>query len=128
MIHLALLGCGEHSRLSHAAPLARYASKYPNEIKLVAACDLNLDRAREFCSEFGFARAYSDVEGMLATERVDGCISVMPIELIVKFGVMLLERRIPCVIEKPLGTSTGDAELLAQVAAETGSPHMFSVN
>jgi predicted dehydrogenase len=128
MIQLALLGCGEHSRFSHAAPLARYASQHPDEIKLVAACDLNLERAAEFCREFGFARAYTDVETMLATEHVDGCVSVMPIELIVKFGVMLLERRIPCVIEKPLGTSLAEAERLTRVAAETGTPHMVSVN
>ena len=65
MIRLVLLGCGEHSRNSHAAPLARYAAQNPGEIELVAACDLNLDRARDFCREFGFARAYSDAETLL---------------------------------------------------------------
>ncbi|HYU97887.1 MAG TPA: Gfo/Idh/MocA family oxidoreductase, partial [Pyrinomonadaceae bacterium] len=74
MIRLALVGCGEHSRLSHATPLARYAAFNPGELELVAACDLNLDRAKEFCSEFGFARAYSDVEEMLSKETVDGCV------------------------------------------------------
>ena len=128
MIHLALLGCGEHSRSSHAAPLARYAAQNPGDIKLVAACDLNLDRAREFCREFGFARAYSDVETMLTTERVDGCVCVMPMELIVEFAVMLLERKIPCVIEKPLGISSQEAERLARVTRQTGTPHMVSVN
>ena len=43
MIRLALLGCGEHSRSSHAAPLARYAAQKPGEIELVAACDLNFE-------------------------------------------------------------------------------------
>jgi myo-inositol 2-dehydrogenase / D-chiro-inositol 1-dehydrogenase len=128
MIRLALLGCGEHSRSSHAAPLARYASQNPGEVDLVAACDLNLKRAEEFCRKFGFSRAYTDVERMLATERVDGCISVMPMERIVDTGVMLLVRKLPCVIEKPLGTSPAEAELLATTARETGTPHMVSVN
>ncbi len=128
MMRLALLGCGEHSRTSHAAPLARYAAEHAGEIELVAACDLNLARANEFCQEFGFARAYTDVETMLLTEHVDGCVCVMPIERIVKSGVMLLERRVPCVIEKPLGTSAAEAERLARVARETGTPHMVSVN
>lgn len=128
MIRLALVGCGEHSRSSHAAPLARYAAQHRGQIELVAACDLNLNRAREFCREFGFARAYSDIGSMLATERVDGCVCVMPIERIVDLAVMLLEREIPCVIEKPLGASVSEAERLARVTRETGTSHMVSVN
>ena len=128
MIRLALLGCGEHSRSSHAAPLARYATQNPGEIELVATCDLNLDRARDFCREFGFARAYSDVETMLTSERVDGCVSVMPMEHIVELAVILLERKIPCVIEKPLGISPQESERLADVTRRTGTPHMVSVN
>ena len=56
MIRLALVGCGEHSRLSHATPLASYAALNSGEIELVAACDLDLERARAvlrgiwFCS------------------------------------------------------------------------------
>ena len=128
MIRLALVGCGEHSRLSHATPLARYAAFNPGELELVAACDLNLDRAREFCSEFGFARAYSDVEALLSKESVDGCVCVMPMERIVDLAVMLLERKIPSVIEKPLGVTPEESERLADVATQTGTPHMVSVN
>ena len=128
MIRLALVGCGEHSRLSHATPLARYAAFNPGELELVAACDLNLDRAREFCSEFGFARAYSDVEALLSKESVDGCVCVMPMERIVDLAVMLLERKIPSVIEKPLGVTPEESERLADVARQTGTPHMVSVN
>ena len=41
---------------------------------------------------------------------------------------MLLERKIPCVIEKPLGISPSQAELLAITTRATGTPHMVSVN
>jgi predicted dehydrogenase len=128
MIRLALIGCGEHSRSSHAMPLARYAKQNPGEIELVAACDLDLERAKAFCNDFGFARAYSEAEVLLSTERVAGCICVMPMDRIVSMAIMLLERKIPCVIEKPLGISVQEAETLAQVAEQTGTPHMVSVN
>src|SRR4051812_16361934 len=128
MIRLALVGCGEHSRGSHAAPLARYAATHRDEIELVAACDLDPDRAAEFCRDFGFARAYTDVERMLAAESPDGCVSVMPIERIVESSIRLLDRGVPCVIENPLPTSPAEAERLARVARETGTPHMVSVN
>ena len=128
MVRLAILGCGEHSRTSHAAPLARYAAQQPGEIELVAACDLNQERAVEFCQTFGFARAYEDAEKMLASEKLDGCVCVMPMEQIVPGAIRLLKRGLPCVIEKPLGTSLVEAEMLARVARETGTPHMVSVN
>ncbi len=128
MIRIALAGCGEHSRTSHAAPLARYAALHPEEIKLVAACDLNAARAKEFCQSFGFLRDYDNLDQMLQAEKPDACVCVMPIEKIVEVGIKLLQHQIPCVIEKPLGTSLDEIERLAQVAQETQTPHMISVN
>jgi len=128
MIRIALAGCGEHSRSSHAAPLARYASLHPDEIQLVAACDLDAVKAGEFCRSFGFLRPYTDLNHMLDAEKPDACVCIMPINHIVEKGIDLLERRIPCVIEKPLGTSVAEIETLARVARETQTPHMVSVN
>ncbi len=128
MIRVALVGCGEHSEGSHAAPLARYASERPGAVSLAAACDLNVSRAEEFCRRFGFARAYSDLDELLIQESVDACVTVMPVERIADVGASLLERGVPCVIEKPLGATLSEVERLASVARETGTPHMVSVN
>ncbi|MEN3325550.1 MAG: myo-inositol 2-dehydrogenase / D-chiro-inositol 1-dehydrogenase [Acidobacteriota bacterium] len=128
MIRIALAGCGEHSRSSHAAPLARYASRHPDEIELVAACDLNAKKAAEFCRSFGFLRPYTNLDQMLDSEKPDACVCIMPIEQIVDRGIEVLQRGIPCVIEKPLGASLADAEKLNRVAQETQTPHMVSVN
>ena len=65
---------------------------------------------------------------MLEVEKLDACVSVMRIEKIGEVGIKLLQRRIPCVIEKPLGTSLPEIERLARVARETQTPHMISVN
>jgi len=128
MIRIAIVGCGEHSRRSHATPLARYASQHPGEIQLVAACDLDAHKADEFCDLFGFQQSYTDLNQMLEERKPDACVCVMPMDHIVETGIELLERRIPCVIEKPLGTSLDDIERLARVARETQTPHMVSVN
>lgn len=128
MIRIAIAGCGEHSRSSHATPLARYASLRPDEIQLVAACDLDARKAEEFCRSFGFLRPYTDLDQMLDDEKPDACVCIMPINHIVEKGIDLLRRRIPCVIEKPLGTSLAEIEKLAQVARDTQTPHMVSVN
>jgi len=65
---------------------------------------------------------------MLDSEKPDACVCIMPMEQIVERGIDLLQRRIPCVIEKPLGTSVADAEELNRVAQQTQTPHMVSVN
>ncbi|HEY6122252.1 MAG TPA: Gfo/Idh/MocA family oxidoreductase [Pyrinomonadaceae bacterium] len=128
MLRLAIAGCGEHSRESHGAPLARYAARHAGEIELTAACDFDSERAKAFCRDFGFAKAYTDIEQMLATEALHGCISVMPVPRIVDVGTLLLEKKLPCVIEKPLGRTLAEIEQLGRVARETGTPHMVSVN
>jgi predicted dehydrogenase len=128
MLRLGLIGCGEHAEGSHAVPLARYASEHPGEICLAAACDLQVERAEEFCQRYGFARPYSDFEVMLSNEHVDGCISVMPMDRIVEIGIKLLRMKVPCVIEKPLGISAAEVNHLLEVAKETQTPHMVSVN
>ena len=128
MIRIALAGCGEHSRSSHAAPLARYASQHPDEIELVAACDLDPNKAAAFCRSFGFPHPYTSLDQMLDSEKPDACVCIMPIDQIVETGIGLLRRGIPCVIEKPLGASVAGAEKLNRIAQETQTPHMVSVN
>ncbi len=128
MIKLAIVGCGGHSEKEHAAPLAHYAAEHPDEVSMAAACDLRGEWAERFCREYGFARPYDDVNKMLDAESLDGCITVMPISKIVDMAEVMLRRGMPCVIEKPPGATLDAARLLADVAEETGTPHMVSVN
>jgi len=128
MIRLGLIGCGEHAEGGHAIPLARYKAANPGEIELAAACDLRLERAREFCGKYGFLAAYADLDEMLAKERLDGCIAVVPTERISELGIKLLRLGIPCVVEKPLGVSLDEVGALRDVAAATQTLNMVSVD
>jgi len=128
MIRLGLIGCGEHSEGGHAVPLARYKAEHPGEIELTAVCDLRLERAQYFSSHYGFQHAYGDMKEMIDREDLDACIAVVPVEKIPQIGIQLLERRMPCVVEKPLGASLTDIEALRKAARETGTSNMVSVN
>ncbi|MBN1674299.1 MAG: Gfo/Idh/MocA family oxidoreductase [Kiritimatiellae bacterium] len=127
-IRLALIGCGSHSRGNHAQPMARYAADHPDELELAAACDLDLAKATRFCGQFGFKKAYDNVDAMLEAEQPDACVAIMPVSHIVAMGIKLLERGMPCVIEKPPGATLEEARRLADVARRTGTPHVVSVN
>lgn len=128
MIRLGLIGCGEHAEGGHAVPLVRYQRLHPGEVELTAACDLNVKRAQTFCQKYGFLQAYGLMDEMLAKNALDGCIAVVPVERIPEVGIRLLERRIACVVEKPLGASLADVRTLLAAAHSTGTPNMVSVN
>jgi len=128
MIRLGLIGCGEHSRGGHAVPLARYQAEHAGEIELAAACDMHLERAENFCKEFGFQKAYRDFNEMLSGESLNGCIAVVPPERISELGVALLQREIPCVVEKPLAASLAELKKLVDAATSTQTPNMVSMN
>jgi predicted dehydrogenase len=127
-IRLGLIGCGEHSELGHATPLARYAATHPDAIVLAAACDLRLERAEMFRQKYRFARTYQDADEMLAKEKLDVCVAVVPVERIPEVGIKLLQAKIPCVVEKPLGAMIADVQKLREVATSIQTTNMVSVN
>lgn len=127
-VRLGLIGCGEHSELGHAIPLARYAATFPQAIVLAAAADLRAERAEMFCQKYGFARAYKNAYEMLEKEKLDACIAVVPAEQIPEVGIKLLEANVPCVVEKPLGATIAEVRQLLEAAKRTKTANMVSVN
>jgi virulence factor len=127
-VRIGLIGCGQHSEIGHAVPLARYSAAHPGSVILAATCDLRRERAELFCQKYGFARSYVDVADMLAHEKLDVCIAVTPVEFIPEIGIRLLQAKIPCVVEKPLGPSIDQVQKLVDAARDTNTPNMVSVN
>jgi Predicted dehydrogenases and related proteins len=127
-LRIGLIGCGEHSEIGHAAPLARYSAAHPGTAILAAACDLRRERAELFCQKYGFAQSYTNAADMLTREKLDVCVAVAPVEFIPEIGIRLLQAKIPCVIEKPLGPSLAEVQKLLQAARATNTPNMVSVN
>lgn len=127
-LRVGIIGCGEHSEIGHAAPLVRYATAHSGAVTLEAACDLRRERAGLFCQKYGFIRSYDEVGEMLRKEKLDVCIAVTPVELIPEIGIRLLQARIPCVVEKPLGPTIAEVKRLLKAARATNTPNMVSVN
>jgi myo-inositol 2-dehydrogenase / D-chiro-inositol 1-dehydrogenase len=128
MVRVGLIGCGEHSEIGHAVPLARYKTEHPEHLDLRAACDLRRERAEYFCKTYGFRRSHADVSTMLTSEQLDLCIAVVPVDKISALGIELLQRGVACVIEKPLGATLLEATALRDGARSTRTPNMVSVN
>jgi len=64
-VRAGFIGCGSHS-FRNLYPTFQFAP-----VKLVATCDLSIEKARAFARKFGAERAYDDYYQMLAKEDLD---------------------------------------------------------
>src|SRR5262249_29450650 len=99
----------------------------PAEIDLAAVCDLKRERADLFCMKYGFRQAYEDIDQALH-QKLDAYIAVVPVERISEVGIKLLNTRIPCLVDKPLGSSMQEVTVLVDAARGSVAPNMVSVN
>ena len=128
MLKVALIGAGNHCRANHARSLRRYAQEHPLTVELAAVCDLDGAKAERAREEFGFRQAFTDIETMLDAVEPDAVVAILPIPAILPVARQLFPRRIPCVVEKPLGSSLDEAQTIVAAADETGCPVMVSMN
>lgn len=128
MIRLGIVGAGRHSTAAHGPALKILKSRRPEEIKLAAVCDLDLERAESFATEFGFRRVYSEIDDMLAGEDLDALLAITPLNVTEEVAARLLPLGIPLLIEKPPGTTSEACRHLLDLASRHETPHMISFN
>ena len=90
---IVLMGAGligrEHAQLIRANP----------RTELVGIADVS-EGAKAFADEFG-ARFFTDMREMLDATKPDGAIIALPNALHVEAALACVERKIPCLVEKP---------------------------
>jgi predicted dehydrogenase len=89
-------------------------------VSLEAVCDLDARRAEGFVRDFGYARAFTDLDAMIEEVQPDVLFSMT--QPTATFGVLerVLPRGRPTFTEKPPGISVAQAERLAALAEEYG--------
>jgi predicted dehydrogenase len=109
---VAVIGVGRMGR-HHA----RTYKQMP-DADLRAVVDFDEDRAHTVADEYGCA-AFTDVDEMLSAHPEVAAVTVaVPTVNHRKVAQPLLERRIACLIEKPLAPTVGDAQALVDCAQE----------
>jgi predicted dehydrogenase len=84
--------------------------------RLVAVCDLNKDRAEEVAAEHG-AKAYTDIEAFLANPDIKAVGIATPDTMHREPAVLAAEAGKHILLEKPLATTQGDIEAIADSVA-----------
>ena len=127
-LRAAIIGCGQVAGGydEDAAPeiVNTHAKAYQLQpaTELVAAADLDIPKARKFCTRWGIPAAYSDVAKMLAAGQPDIVSICTPDSTHVAMLEMCLDcpsiKAVWC--EKPLATDVNEAEAIVSAYAQRG--------
>ena len=131
MIKFALMGCGKIAK-RHAFLLG---NSLINGAKLVAVCDLDLNRAKELINEFENINAYDDLDKMMTSEDVDVLVILTPSGMHARHTIEASKYKAHIVVEKPMALTLKDADQMINVCKnnDISSPNlpfklkMFSV-
>lgn len=126
-MNISVIGCGYIFKVAHGPALEKYRRE-KGDIVLNCVCDPNEDIRKQIKSVYGFKKDYSSIEEMLDKENTDAALLLVPPQHTVKYAKMLLEAGIPSLIEKPPGSSLGEAYELADAAEKSGVYHHVAFN
>ena len=108
-VRTAILGCGKVAHL-HATALGAL-----DESNLVAVCDVNLERAKAFGTQYG-AAAFSDLAEMIAQASVEMLVICTPHPLHVAGATIAANAGVHVLVEKPLASTVADCDAMIEAA------------
>ncbi|MEW4308610.1 Gfo/Idh/MocA family protein [Rossellomorea marisflavi] len=122
LLKIGVIGCGSISKHRH---IPEYMANEHAEI--VAVCDIVKDRAQEMADQIG-AKAYTDYKDLLKDESIEAVSVCTPNALHAPISVDALKAGKHVLCEKPMATSTEEAEAMIVAANEAGRKLMIGHN
>lgn len=116
-LKVGIVGCGGIAKGKHLPAIA----KIP-EAKLVAFCDIIVERAEWAAKEYGAegAKVYTDYTEMLAKEKLDVVHVLTPNSAHAPITIAALESGCHVMCEKPMAKTSADARAMLDAAKRTG--------
>ncbi|MDR4937674.1 Gfo/Idh/MocA family protein [Rossellomorea marisflavi] len=121
-LKIGVIGCGSIAKHRH---IPEYMANEHAEI--VAVCDIVKDRAQEMADQIG-AKAYTDYKDLLKDESIEAVSVCTPNALHAPISVDALKAGKHVLCEKPMATSTEEAEAMIVAANEAGRKLMIGHN
>ncbi|AXI10067.1 gfo/Idh/MocA family oxidoreductase [Oceanobacillus zhaokaii] len=121
-LRVAVIGCGSIAKYRH---LPEYALN-PN-VEIVAVCDLVKERAEEAAAKYQ-AKAYTNYETLLQTEKLDAVSVCLPNYLHAPVSIAALNAGNHVLCEKPMATSREEAAQMIEAANKNNKKLMIGHN
>jgi len=90
------------------------------EAEIVAICDLDEERLQIAGDKFAIAARYTDIDAMLAAEKLDGVMISTPHTAHTKPALAALEAGCHVLVEKPMATNAADGRAIAAACLKAG--------
>lgn len=121
-LKVGVIGCGSIAKFRH---LPEYAANEAAEI--IAVCDIVSERAEDAAKTYD-AKAYTDYEELLKDEAIDVISVCLPNNLHAPVSIAALKAGKHVLCEKPMATSSEEADEMIMAAKENGKKLMIGHN
>lgn len=110
-----LIGCGDVARRR----VARAIQEQP-ESELVAACRRNITALRSFCADYGIAQAYTDVDELIADDRLNAIYIATPVACHHEQAVKAARAGKHVLLEKPMALDVSECDAILSACVDGG--------
>ncbi len=121
-LRVGVIGCGSIAKFRH---LPEYEANEASEI--TAVCDLVEERAERMAELYG-GKVYTNFEEVIARDDIDAVSICLPNYLHAPVSIAALKSGKHVLCEKPMATSSQEAEEMIQAAREAGKKLMIAHN
>ena len=91
-----------------------------NEVGVLSClCDIDPDRAKQWSEKYG-CRAYTDLDKMLESEKLDAVTVCVPTSLHYQVASKVLTKKINTFVEKPMTATSAEGKKLVDLASDSG--------
>ncbi|WP_100010033.1 Gfo/Idh/MocA family protein [Lentibacillus sediminis] len=121
-LRVAVIGCGSIAKNRHLPE----HSNNPN-VEIAAVCDIVEERSQAAADKYG-AKAYTDYKDLLANEQIDAVSVCLPNYLHAPVSIAALNAGCHVLCEKPMATSSEEAEQMIEAAERNNKKLMIGHN
>jgi len=114
-IRVAMIGAGGMANSAHYPSLASFA-----DVEIAAICDIDAGRLNATADKYGVERRYGDFRKMIAEIAPDAVYAIGQPHIMYDVWMWCLSNGLNLYIEKPLGLSLHQAQMLARTADAHG--------
>jgi len=114
-VRVAMIGAGQMANAVHYPSLASF-----DDVEIAAICDIDAERLHATATKYGVERRYADYRKMIEEVAPDAVYAIGPPHIMYDIWAWCLQQGLNLYIEKPMGITLHQAEVLAHLAAARG--------
>jgi len=116
-LKIGVVGLGRFVEIAHMPTY--FNSRYTPKIDVAALCDVSKERLAEWQQKYNIPAGYTNIDDMLAKEKLDAVVVVTPDHLHTSIVCKALEAGCDVLVEKPLATDIRECHKIIQTAKKT---------